>query len=167
MLTEKQIIQYYNCIGPKLLNYLIAKGLSYSIACDIVQEAFIRVWQKKDTLVSDSSISGFVFTVARNLVVDFFRKNKRLVFKDVIEDFNCASDQNICDDDIKYLRKRLQLALNQLTDEMREAYTLSQIGKNSIKDIAVLMDCSESLVKTRISRAKEKLRTLLEDLQDF
>jgi len=169
LLTEEQIAQYYENIAPKVVNYLVAEGLSYPIACDIVQETFVRVWNKRAVLTSDCSVSGFVFTVARNVRTDFFRKNKNILFKEAIEDtdIDCAAEPNTSNDDLKYLRTRLQQALNQLQDELRETYTLSQIGKNSIKDIANIMDCSENLVKVRIYRAKEKLRELLNDLQEF
>lgn len=169
MLTEEQIAQYYESIAAKVVNYLIADGLSYPIACDIVQETFIRVWNKRNELTSERSVSGFVFTVARNVRTDFFRKNKNMVFKEAIEDadMDCVIEPRTNDIDLEYLRKRLRLALNQLQDELRETYMLAQIGKNSIKDIAWIMNCSENLVKVRIHRAKEKLRALLNDLQDF
>ena len=169
MLTETQIAQYYENIAPRVVNYLIADGLSYPLACDIVQETFIRVWNKRNELSSKKSVSGFVFTVARNVRTDFFRKNKNIVFQDTIADTDIdhVSGQNTCDDDLKYLRKRLTQALHQLQDELRECYMLMHIGKNSIKDIAVIVNCPENLVRVRIHRAKEKLRELLNDLQDF
>ena len=47
---------------------------------------------------------------------------------------------------------------------LREAYTLFQIGEMSIHDIANQTGVSENLVKVRIFRAKEKLKTILADL---
>ena len=169
MLTEKQIAQCYENIAPRVVNYLIANGLSYPIACDIVQETFIRVWNKRNDLTLDRSVSGFIFTVARNVRIDFFRKNKNIVFKEAIgdADMDCVAKDNTSDNDLEYLQQRLCQALNQLHDDLRNAYTLAQIGKNSIKDVASIMNCSENLVKVRIHRAKEKLRELLNDLHDF
>lgn len=69
-------------------------------------------------------------------------------------------------DDVGYLRKRLQQALAQLSDDLRNTYTLFQIGKQSIKQIAAETGASESLVKVRIHRAKQKLQELLADLQE-
>lgn len=48
---------------------------------------------------------------------------------------------------------------------MRTAYTLFQIARRSIREIAELTGASESLVKVRIHRAKGKLQELLEDLR--
>jgi DNA-directed RNA polymerase specialized sigma24 family protein len=47
---------------------------------------------------------------------------------------------------------------------LSEAYTLFQIGELSIKEIAFQTGVSESLVKVRIFRAKERLKELLSDL---
>ena len=67
--------------------------------------------------------------------------------------------------DLVYLRKRLQDAIAQLPEDMRTAYTLFQIARRSIREIAELTGASESLVKVRIHRAKGKLQELLEDLR--
>ena len=62
------------------------------------------------------------------------------------------------------MRKRVLEALAQLPTLLREAYTLFQIQELSIREIALRTNASESSVKVRIFRAKEKLRPLLEDL---
>ena len=132
-----------------------------------MQEAFLRLWKKREDFSGTDSISAFLFAVARNLKIDRFRRNRFYVFQEEIAegDMGLAEPERL-QDDVGYLRKRLQQALAQLSDDLRNTYTLFQIGKQSIKQIAAETGASESLVKVRIHRAKQKLQELLADLQE-
>ena len=144
MLNEQEVKAAYCELAPKLTNYLVANGLEYTVACDIVQETFIRLWKKSGELSATDSISGFVFAVARNLRTDYYRRSKFMIYQDEIADEDAGMTDPAAKNtsaDLVYLRKRLQDAIAELTG------------------------ASESLVKVRIHRAKGKLQELLEDLR--
>lgn len=86
MITEQQMHSYYEDIAPRLTSFLVANGTSYDQACDLVQETFIRIWQKRSELTQDDSISGLAFRIAKNLRIDDFRKAKREILVDEYED---------------------------------------------------------------------------------
>ena len=168
MLSEDKIKEAYCELAGKLTNYLIANGMDYASACDITQESFIRLWKKRETLNEHDSISGFIFAVAKNLQIDHYRRSKFIVFQDNLkdEDRDILVD-HISDDDLLYLRRRVNQALNELSESQRDAYTLFQIANRSIKEISQITGASESNVKVRIHRAREKLSILLQDLQEI
>lgn len=167
MLNAKDFQSIYNDIAGKLTNYLVANGQSYATACDIVQESFMRVWNMRAQLAEDSSISGLVFTIARNLRTDYARRNKRMVYQDEIKDGELTSEAvTPAADDMAYLRHKLQKALDSLPDDLRQAYTLFQVAGMSVRDIAFQEGITESLVKVRVYRARQRLQVLLQDLKD-
>ena len=166
MLNEDKIKEIYHDLAPKLTNYLVASGMDYASACDITQECFMRLWKKRETIGESDSISGFIFAVAKNLKIDLFRRNKFITFQDELKEESCGStEQPVNEDDLIYLRRRLSQALNTLPENLREAYTLFQIAGLSIKEISRITGASESNVKVRIHRAREKLSILLQDLR--
>ena len=166
MLNEDKIKEAYRELAGKLTNYLIAGGMDYASACDITQESFIRLWKKRETLNEDDSISGFIFAVAKNLQIDYYRRNKFIIFQDDLKnESRDIVDLPVSEDDLSYLRRRLRKALSELSESQREAYMLFQIADRSIKEIARITGASESNVKVCIHRAKEKLTVLLQDLQ--
>ena len=160
--------EHYNAIAPKLTNYLIANGSDYARACDIVQETFMRIWKMRDTLSDDpAQVSGLAYTIARNYRNDLARKAKHETLQDEIRDEDAGAAPAVAatsDLDRAYLRKRISEALEQVPPLLREADTLFQIMELPIAEIARRTQVSESLVKVRIYRAKEKLRPLLKDL---
>lgn len=173
------IEEHYHAIAPKLTNYLVASGSPYAIACEIVQETFLRVWKRRDELLDDpAQVSGFVYTIARNLRNDYARRAKREVLQDEIRDGDGGAGESLvaegatggyenrpgeADEETRRLRTRLDAALAQVPPLLREAFLLFQISELSIREIACQTGASESLVKVRIHRAKEKLREILKD----
>ena len=168
----------YSEIAPRLTNFLVAGGCDYPAACDIVQETFLRMWKRRDELVEDpAQISGFAYTLAKNLRNDGFRKAKREVLQAEIKDSDDDSELSVprgasAEDSVRpaspsdneYLRKRLDAAFAQLPPLLREAYLLFQVYELPIREIAHRTNQTESNVKVRIFRAKEKLKPLLMDL---
>ena len=161
------INEHYALLAPKLLNWLVATGSSYAQSCDLVQETFLKLWKMRDEILDDdAAVSGLVFTIARNLRKNETRDLRREVLTDEIpEDPDAASTPPATSpSDTIYLRRRLIAAFAKLPPLLREAYTLFQIAEMSIYEIARETNATESLVKVRIHRAKNKLREILSDL---
>lgn len=168
MQTDRQRIEeLYRAIAPRLANHLVASGVDYARASDVVQETFLRIWKMRESLRDeDSQVSGLAFTIAKNLVREGFRKDSRMTLQPEIED----GDGGVVQPDVERhadadeLRRRLQAAFAELPPLLREAYSMFQIMRLPIAEIARRTNVSESNVKVRIFRAKEKLRPLLQDL---
>lgn len=174
--------EHYRAIAPKLTSYLVGSGSSYDQACDIVQETFLRIWKRRDDLQDDAAmVSGLAFTIARNYRKDLLRKAKREVLQGEITDPDADAEgeqrpslaetrfvppvrPGELNEETAGLRERLNLALQEVPPLLREAFLLFQLGELSIREIAMQTGVSESLVKVRIYRAKEKLKILLKDL---
>jgi RNA polymerase sigma-70 factor (ECF subfamily) len=170
MLTIQQMKDLYNEIAPRLTNYLVANGESYESAKDLVQDTFIKLWSKREQFSLDDNISAMSFTIAKNLRIDKFRRDKFMVEQ---EEFDVVVDQSTLinpteeEEYLEYIRNCLKKALDELPEELRECYTLFNIGEMSIKEIAKQLSISESLVKVRIHRAKEKLADSLSYLKNL
>jgi RNA polymerase sigma-70 factor (ECF subfamily) len=148
-----------------LTNWLVATGSSYPQACDLTQETFLKIWNKRDDLLDDeAALSGLVFTIAKNLRKNYFRDNQKIVFTDTLPDDSQISLPEPSQSDRTYLNRRIQSAIATLPLLLREAYTLYQIAELSVAEIARETKATESLVKVRIHRAKLKLREQLKDL---
>ena len=152
----------YRDVAPKLTNYLVGSGSRYHDACEIVQETFLRVWRHRDELIDDpEQISGYVFAVARNCRKNRLRDLARETLEGEIADAGSYETDFESKDENAALRKKLLAALAELPPTLREAFTLFQIGELSIREIARQTNETESNVKVRIHRAKEKLRERL------
>ena len=165
-MQKAEIESLYRKLAPKVTNYLVANGAPYAVACDIVQETFLKLWNMRDDLDGDESrVSGLVHTIARNLRTDRIRHEKFLTYRETIEDHELVSEGDAClSGDGEYLRKRLNAALGNLPPLLRDAFLLFQVSELSVRDISLQLGITESLVKVRIFRARQKLKAELSDL---
>lgn len=161
--------EHYRAIAPKLTNWLVATGSPYEEACDLVQQAFMKIWERRESLRDcDSAVAGLAYTIAKNLRKNIRRDDSRLVnADDVGEAALGAVGPAPSPSDAAWLRKRITDALEQLPPLLREAYTMFQIGELSVREISRETGASENLVKVRIHRAKQKLQVLLADLRGY
>ena len=163
---EQTIRELYQKIAGKLMKFLVANNCPEAMAEDIVQETFLRLTKMSDTLDTDPArLSGLAYTIARNYRNDLARKAKHEVLQGEIgEDEGGTAAPAPAPSDAEYLRARITQAFAALPPLLREAYTLFQVMELPVAEIARRTGASESLVKVRIFRAKEKLRPLLKDL---
>ena len=149
----------------KLLRYCYMKLRDRTLAEDVTQETFIRFFESKD-YHSIGKEMAYLYTIARNLCIDYFRKQKEELIEDLpakIQEMPDSSDkvESIVD------QLSIEQALDHLTDDEREAVVLRFSGELSVEDIAKSMDISRFAVRRRISSALEKLRTEMERIEEF
>ncbi len=163
----EHIEKYYEKLAPRLTGYLVAGGTSYDTACEIVQESFLKLWKRRAEIDDDSArVSGLLYTIARNLRNDRYRHDRFTVYDAEVGMNEPDGSVPVADSgDLAYLRKRLSAALATLPPLLRETYLLFHVSELSIREIAHQTGVTESLVKVRIFRAKEKLRHELDDLK--
>lgn len=161
----------YAAFAPKLASYLTGNGVSYATACDIVQETFLRLWQRKDELSDDPhEVSGLVFTIARNYRNDLMRKESRETLCESIsdaegdvEDVRVAGPSRELEDaeSSAALYRRLRASLAKMPAQLLEAFVLMRVGGLSAREIAGQIKTSESNVKVRVHRAQTLLGSQL------
>ena len=149
----------------KLLRYCYMKLRDRALAEDVTQETFIRFFESKD-YHSIGKEMAYLYTIARNLCIDYFRKQKEELIEDLpakIQEMPDSSDkvESIVD------QLSIEQALDHLTDDEREAVVLRFSGELSVEDIAKSMDISRFAVRRRISSALEKLRKEMERIEEF
>ena len=149
----------------KLLRYCYMKLRDRTLAEDVTQETFIRFFESKD-YHSIGKEMAYLYTIARNLCIDYFRKQKEELIEDLpakIQEMPDSSDkvESIVD------RVSIEQALDRLTADEREAVVLRFSGELSVEDIAKSMDISRFAVRRRISSALEKLRKEMERIEEF
>ena len=149
----------------KLLRYCYMKLRDRALAEDLTQETFIKFFESKD-YHSIGKEMAYLYTIARNLCIDSFRKQKDEMIEDLpakIQEMPESRDkvESIVD------RVSIEQALDRLTADEREAVVLRFSGELSVEDIAKSMDISRFAVRRRILSALEKLRKEMERVEEF
>lgn len=137
----------------KIYRYCYFKLCQREIAEDITQETFLRFFESSD-YVNTGKAMQYLYTIARNLCIDEYRKQKTEIMVDEIVDIY-AEDNMIT-------RISVRTALKQLNEIDRELLLLRYVNEVPVSVICKLYGISRFAVYRRISQAtknlKEKLR---------
>lgn len=149
-----------------LFGFLGRMSIQQALAEEIAQETFIRVWRNLgEYQASKAAFSTWLFTIARNLAFNEFsraRSQYELAAGDDLPDIASEEPEPMHILCTKQRQLKLQLALRQLNMQDRSAIGLAYVQELTMADIARIENCSVEAVKTRLHRAKEKLRLLME-----
>ncbi len=130
---------------------------------DITQEVFWAVYQKLSTFdVHRCKFSTWLFTIARNKSINHLRKNKRTV--EIIQgDLTTEADasRHACNEEFY---RQIDQALNQLPFRQKRAFVLAKFENLPYDEIAQIECISIGTVRSRIHRAKQKLRKIIKQV---
>ncbi len=141
-------------------------------ALDMAQEALIKIYKNIGKCVEIRAFKAWACTITTNTCLDELRKrkNKNTESLDFIyesEDGNMKRETPsnepdpqealLCKEDMEYISR----AINSLSDEYREAVVLRDINGLSYQEIADMQNISIGTVKSRISRARNSLKSIL------
>ncbi|TDF42198.1 RNA polymerase sigma factor SigZ [Alteromonadaceae bacterium M269] len=138
--------------------FLHSKVSNSSDVEDLLQEILLKTHLSLHTLKSTSKIKSWLFTIANNVVIDFYR-GKRLQYDSNIEDLWQQEDG----EDIHQLFAQcIQPFVNALSDD--SATLLTQIDLNGVsqKQYAAMQGIKYSTLKSKVQKARNELRTLFE-----
>ncbi len=134
-------------------------------ADDILQEVFLRIHVHIATLRDEQKLRSWVYQVTRNLIIDHYR-SKRLLTS--LEDAEPLLPADIPEEDVHAeLAPAVVAMLNCLPSPYREALYLTDYQGLSQKELATRFGLSFSGAKSRVQRAREKLKQLLLDCCHF
>lgn len=152
--TKDDLKQAYDMYFDSLRGFLYYKTGNVGLAEDIVQEVFIKVWEKRAN-VDSKRLKSFLFTIANNMMINHMNHLK-VVSRyegEVSVDTNDErrSPQFILEE--KEFEKKLNRCLESMPEGCREVFLMNRIDKMKYSEIAELLDISVKAVEKRMSKA--------------
>jgi RNA polymerase sigma-70 factor (ECF subfamily) len=128
---------------------------------DLVQAVFERILKYRESFAEDKAFTSWMFGIARNLHLDYYKGQKKeyltidhIDFETLQYDSNAHHPDNELELDHWFVRK----ALNRLEPDKKQVLVLSRYEGLRYKEIADIMDCTESAVKVRVFRALQEMK---------
>lgn len=133
------------------------------IAEDLVQETFLRAWRAIDSLNDAKAAKSWLFTILRRENARRFEKKSARAELTTLDDEMVEIFAAVDDDFTNVDSIAVRHALKQLPDNYAEPLVLQVIGGYSCDEIAEIVGVKPGAVMTRVFRARQKLRKLLEE----
>lgn len=143
-------------------------------ANDVTQEALVKAYCGIKKFKGKSSFSTWLFTIVNNACIDFIRKNRKtdMIYLDREYEtgdgtykVQLGDDENTPEElfEKKEAQRLVHESIGELSYDHRKIIILRDIEHFSYKEIAQILGCPEGTVKSRISRAREGLKTIIKE----
>lgn len=136
----------------------------HQMAEDVTQEAFLKAFANLHKLQERQKFGSWISVIASNYAVDLIRKNKKVFFTDNMETYGGEAQDDRPQEhwEKEESMQEVRVALAHLEPEEREILVLKYFNELSIKEIAAMVKAPAGTVKSRLFRARDKLRLLLQ-----
>jgi RNA polymerase sigma-70 factor (ECF subfamily) len=160
---EKKFSDFFLDNSNLLNNYIYYKCGNVDLANDIVQDAFIKFWDNCKKVIPGKAKS-FLFTIANNLFLNEYAKNKTAL------NFKNTPKQNYTNESPEFLLEekefgtKLNKALSNLSEAQRTAFLMNRVDGKKYREIAEILGISIKAVEKRIHNALLNLRNEIENI---
>ena len=145
------------------LIYFIFKYVkNEDISEDIYQEVVLYILSKKEVYDFKYSFKTFIYTIAKSRALNYLKKEKKQInYENNFE--NIAVEENLLEDIVfsKERQEKIKKVISKMNEDYQIVIYLAIIEDLSYKEVAKIMDKSESKIKNLLHRARIKLRKLL------
>jgi RNA polymerase sigma-70 factor (ECF subfamily) len=128
---------------------------------DIIQNAFIKLFENLEKIRNKDSVQYWLFTTVRNDIYSYFRSKKIKADQFNVEDTEevdiISNDKIEYDFEQKELRELILIELDKMSIDQREVFLLKEYGGLSYKEVADVMKIDSELVKSRLHKTRQRL----------
>jgi len=162
-MTEHQFEKLFKEYFAYLSNVAFAMVKDEDDSYDIVQQVFVKFWDKRFDVDIDDNIKAYLHRATKNTALNFIDKNKRKVdFDDAaLADMSEHSEEDNSDFLSGEVEEAIRKAIADLPEKCQIVFNLSRYSEKSNKEIAEELDINLKTVEKHISRALKELRVKL------
>jgi RNA polymerase sigma-70 factor (ECF subfamily) len=142
----------------RVRSFVYTRVANHSSVDDIVQEVFIKIHRNMDKLTESSKVSSWIFTIARNTIIDYYREKSDLASS--IDD-NIPANDDKCDSPECEIAAGLYDMVLALPEKYSQAMLLTEFDGLSQQEASSKLGISVSGVKSRVQRARNMIRDSL------
>lgn len=153
----------YNRHLKDLHRYVYFSCGNTDVSADILQELFLKLWEKKNNLEKITCFKTYIFRCAKNILIDHLRKEKvkMLIYEEVSKadekDFY-GTDRHLMSEECNEMMSK---AISLLPSKRRQIFLLKTEQELSLDEIAVNLAISKSVVKKQLYRGLNFVRAFM------
>lgn len=132
-------------------------------AADILQEAFIKIYQKRELFNPEYDLGGWIKRIVINEAINHYRSEKKFEFVEDDSYFESEEEEFIIEEEGFNLKNVLQEILKDIPDGYRTVFTMYVFDNLKHQEIADYLNISINTSKTQLSKARRLIKSKLEE----
>lgn len=158
--STKAFARLYDIYAPRLYSFSLKMAKSKEDAEEIVQDAFMWLWQNRASIKPQDTLINLLFLHTRHRLINLYRKNLNSPdFLSYLECLEVADLSNASDDlDMKEVIAQVRSAIDQLPPTQKKVMLMAHHDGMNAKEISQKLNLTEQSVRNQLSLATKKLR---------
>lgn len=162
-ILHKRFTEVYDALAEGLLGFVLYRVNDKSLTEDIVSDTFVRFWRKLSDGEEIKNEKALLYTIARGLIIDHYRKQNIRKHIPIDEVINSLAEKGSIIDELadKEEYSRVADALHEIKPEYADILILHYLKDFSISELADMMNVTENNLRVRLHRALDAVRKKL------
>lgn len=155
--NQKQFESIFNEYWEELYRSAYLRLKDQAVTEDIVQEVFVDLWQRRESIEIQSSLKGYLLTAVKYKVLKYFNQQAKFRAERLDQIDIVAQD----DDEMAFeeVYKNIEVAIDKLSPKCRVIFRMSKIEGLSTEEIAIQLNLSKQTVHNQLSKSMGLVRT--------
>jgi RNA polymerase sigma-70 factor, ECF subfamily len=161
--------ELFNRFAEPIHTYIKMRLNGSEEADDVLQEVFIRLWNKRQRIVIHTSFRNYLYTIVQHCICDHQRASKRKRYTLAAEMPEHTEERAQPDEQYQYKQAYhiWKNATKKLPGQMRRIYAMKNEEQLSVKEIASELQLSEQTVKNQLHTAGQRIVKMLRQVSFF
>ena len=151
---------FFDAHHRPLVMFLMKRGLSEQSADDIIQQAFLLIWEQRKNIDPEKSLKSYLFRIAYTRMLNHFRDQRKFSDSDIPEE-TTDTEEPVDGKAHRELAKAIEKSIAALPEKRQEVFRLCYLQEFTYKETAEIMNVSVKTVENHMSLALKELRAAL------
>jgi RNA polymerase sigma-70 factor (ECF subfamily) len=159
--NEKAFKKFFDTHHAELFRYLRQKGVAKEAAEDLIQKAFIYIWENRAKINEHKSLRAYLFRIAYTRMLNLFRDHEKYDRNEEVPDLSSSEFETDSTLHQKELNHIIENAINAMPEKRQEVFRLCFLQEFTYKAAAEFLEVSVKTVENHMGLALKDLRSSL------
>ena len=153
---------FYNEHHEPLLRFLLSKGVDKSTAADLIQKAFIYIWEHRKNIDPNKSLRAYLFKIGYTRMLNHFRDQSKFGTSEAVPE----AESQITPEDYtqtQELRKAIDKAIKAMPEKRSMVFEMCFIQEFTYREAAEALDLSKKTIENHMGLALKDIRASLSE----
>lgn len=165
---QKAFKKFFDSHHAELFRYLRQRGVAKEAAEDLIQKAFIYIWENRDQINEHKSLRAYLFRIAYTRMLNLFRDNEKYDRDQELPDLSSSEFKTDQEIHRQELNQTIENAISAMPEKRQQVFRLCFLQEFSYKDAAQTLEVSVKTIENHMGLALKDLReSLSKTAKDF
>lgn len=165
---QKAFKKFFDTHHQELFHYLRSKGVGREAAEDLIQKAFIYIWENRASIDEDKSLRAYLFRIAYTRMLNLFRDNEKFDKNSEVPEEAVSFSSPDHEIHQQELNKIIESAISAMPEKRQNVFRLCFLQEFTYKEAAQFLDISVKTIENHMTLALKDLRlSLSETAEDY